>query len=96
MAEGEEETAAAVEEEADEYRAVRTLRAPWTPQVGLSGGDLSASSGTPKVRSRTSGRQRYHTAANVLTVYPGSRWLSQPDVRTALFHLPVVVFRRGG
>lgn len=61
MAEGEAETAAAaVEEEADEYRAVRTLRAPWTPQVGLLGGDLSASSGTPKVQSRTSGRQRYH------------------------------------
>lgn len=63
MAEGEVEVA--VEEEVavaeDESRVVRTLRALWTPRVGLSVGDLFASSGTLKEASRTSGRQRYHT-----------------------------------
>lgn len=73
MAEG--EAAAAEEEEAveeeDESRVVRTLRALWTPRVGLSLGDLSASSGTLKEESRTSGRQRYHIPANVFTLRPG-------------------------
>lgn len=68
MAEGDAAVAAVEVEEAeeeDEPRVVRTLRAPWTPRVGLSVGDLSASSGTLKEESRTSGRQRYHTTANV-------------------------------
>lgn len=60
------EGVAAEEEVEDEYRVVRTLRVPWTPRVGLSLGDLSASSGTLKEESRTSGRQRYHASANCL------------------------------
>lgn len=76
MAEGEAavevvaaEVEVAAEEEVDESRVVRTQRALWTPRVGLSVGDLSASSGILKEESRTSGRQRYHTAANVLSVH---------------------------
>lgn len=60
------EGVAAEEEVEDEYRVVRTLRVLWTPRVGLSLGDLSASSGTLKEESRTSGRQRYHASANCL------------------------------
>ena len=42
----------------DESRVVRTLKAQWTPRVAPWVGDLSASSGTLKEESRTSGRQR--------------------------------------
>jgi len=59
MAEGEAEEEVATEEE-DESRVARTPRAPWTPRVGLSVRDSSASSGTLKEGSRTSRRQRYH------------------------------------
>lgn len=52
--------------EEDESSVVRTLKALWTARVGLWFGGLSASSGTPKEESRTSGRQRYGTAAKCL------------------------------
>lgn len=55
-----------VEGEVDESRVVRTLKAPWTARVGLWFGGLSASSGTLKEESRTSGRQRYRPAAACL------------------------------
>lgn len=96
MAEGEAVegvAAAAVEEEQeDESRVVRTPRALWTPLVGLSLGDLSASSGTLKEESRTSGRQRYHRPANVLTVYTDTGLSPQPAMRAALFLTACGVF----
>ena len=82
----EEEEEAAAEGEVDEPRVARTLRAPRTPRVGLSEGDSSASSGTRREESRTSGRQRYHSAANARTVY------TEPDMTAALLSLPLVVF----
>lgn len=77
--------AAGVEEEEDDSRVVRTLRAPWTPRVGLLLGDLSASSGTPKEESRTSGRQRYHC------VHTQTGWFSETVMEDISFKMPCFV-----